>query len=263
MATYEDVRLAASSFRRVTDPRPWAEFDDRSGSGQGECVYWVQQDQLADALTAIAGTTETVEIAPGFEVTRVVPLLHHLFPALFAYSVRVEEQFSPETADPSRQDTGPQARITVKFHARGEGTEGYSLRISGTQEQIAIDGATFSGGGTPGHEVTRVLPGSSYLLNVADAPGMTRAHAAYLNSVAGSLNDAEWEGNPIGTVQFHPDNIEFYTKGDGSSTARYALRFDTRPIDFNYEFDRTGVPREVLVNGSPRYAYIDFNELIK
>jgi hypothetical protein len=266
MSTYAQVKAAASSFRQALDPRPWASYDGKAGTGEGEVSYWVQMSQLAAALDVIDGLDETFEISPGpppVTITRNVPLVHHRFAALYAYKYRVEEYYSPEAAGADKS-SGPQAKISVSFWLPpwGVGADPYQdVRMTGTQQQLPADGATFSGGGTPAFEVTRPVSGSSYSVTVHDAPGFDETHEAYLNTMAGGLNDAVWRGNAIGTVQFHSPSVAYSLKRDGSRTASYTLQFDTRPFNFNYEFDRTGTLRQLLIGGSPRFNLISFGSL--
>lgn len=255
MADYADIIAAAPSFRRAKDPKPWASFDDRTGMGEGEVSYWCNQDELADALVAIEGTTEVIDLGGGFTLTRRVPLLHHLYPALYKVFVRFEEYVA-------YGGNGPQAKIQVRFASRGEGTDGTAIDVTGSQVEEPVDGARFDvTNGTPSFEPSRTTPIVTYSISVDDAPGMTEAHLAFLTEKAGSTNDATWRNHPAGTARFHSPRVRFYRKANGDPTASYSLQIDARELNWNYERDRAGVPRLLLVNGAPRYGAIDFNDL--
>lgn len=266
MSTFAEVVAAAPSFRGPA----WKERPrSRIMTGQpatAQIVYWVKLSELEDALDVIDGVDTSLSVgSPSVEIVRSIPLEHPWIPNCVAEGYEVEEYDSAEADDPTIDETGPQAKITVSFKGLQYpivGSEAY-MRVSarGFLQERAADDVGFSGGGTPIFEVRRLVPGVRYSLAVFDAR-ITPEIEAFWVSNQGSTNVAAFREVPAGQVLFETVDFDYTLKRDGTSSCNYTLNLSALKEPWNQEL-KGDTLTQVNIGSDPRYPAIDFDTLFR
>jgi hypothetical protein len=269
VSTVAQVVAAAPSFRQSTKDRPRADVRSREPS-KATVTWWVKQNQLDAALAVINGVSETFTLDPGppaITITRTVPLRHPRWSNLLAVGYTIEEYFSSEAYTTGISCTGPQAKIAVSFETPSwpTGSENPYQKVSarGFSHNLPIDpaAATFSGGGTPGFDVSRPVGGMTYVISVGDASGVTSTQEAAWAAAQGKVNSTTFRGNAAGTVLVGAPNFDYRTDANANVKCDYSLELSVLPVRWDQSIRADGALGTVLVGGAAKHASVDINTL--